>query len=328
MRLLSQGFPLVMFWVGLGLGLSFGYFNIFSSRPSCSSASTFSEPAFPSPPTVTLREYEPPTTALPHHPPLQKHMPLQAQMSASIVSQLQAYLDESRGGAPSLPYLSPPGTPPKVFGLGLSKTGTTSLKEALQVLGVNCHKQTGIMNDVFTSRHQPFSIDVIRRFDQLESVTDLPLPYFFEELAFIYPDAKFVLTVRDPASWWRSFEAHIERNKISSSGSTEGVRQNLRILHYGGVNPSQYVAVKAFLRHNQLVQSLIPPERLLVLDVAKEGETGEAFAKLCRFLGVAESKCPSGAFPHANQMPSRQKNEGLREGRDGRRGRDEDDDDI
>ncbi|KAL6079758.1 Sulfotransferase family protein [Balamuthia mandrillaris] len=247
--------------------------------------------------------------------------PTELRRKVSIVTELQNYLDEFRG-RPSLPFPLPslpsPYYPfsapvtlstravPKVFGLGLSKTGTTSLKEALRLLGIDCYKDTNLMNDILQQSFadepdEPYSVDIVRRYDDKTSVTDLPLPYFFEEVAHLYPDAKFILTVREPASWWLSFKAHMERNDKSR---TSQVRNTLRALHYGGERPSQYVAVKAFLRHNKLVQALIPPERLLVLDIMTESDE-TLFRRLCEFVGVAAKECPSDQeFPHANKIPS------------------------
>ncbi|KAL6074079.1 Sulfotransferase family protein [Balamuthia mandrillaris] len=201
----------------------------------------------------------------------------------TIGKELGYYFDDLRG------YPSKPSSRAvNVFGLGLSKTGTTSLTAALKELGIRCwHTPMETTEDLLfmttADKVSPLSVDIVRRWDSSRAVTDTPVPYYFEELLLMYPNAKFILTVRDAAAWWRSWKAHMERHPqpIQFSNVT-------RVLHYGSRWPNEYSSIKAFLRHNRLVQTIIPPEQLLVMDVAK----GDGYNKLCAFLSIAEHKCP------------------------------------
>ncbi|KAL6054246.1 Sulfotransferase family protein [Balamuthia mandrillaris] len=230
----------------------------------------------------------------------------------SVVKELGEFLDRLRG-RPSLPPLSAASSSPlpKVFGLGCSKTGTTSLNEALLLLGIRSdHYRGDLVADLLlhndTEGPLDVSVDVVHRFKDLEGVTDFPVPYFFEELLHMYPDAKFILTVRDLDTWWPSLKAHYGRRDGSCVREDVYKKKTMvcrtsfarRALTYSTLTANPYVASKAYLRHNKLVQALIPPERLLVMNV----EAGDAYSKLCPFLGITACP-PDAAFPHANKKP-------------------------
>ncbi|KAL6056183.1 Sulfotransferase family protein [Balamuthia mandrillaris] len=227
----------------------------------------------------------------------------------SIATDLRDYFDELRGVA-SVPY---PGSPfkdnnkerknveeqknPKVFGLGMPKTGTSSLAEALQMLGFESrhtfHKPVeSLLRKDKEDSIAPLSVDVVRRYDPFDAVSDNPIPWFFEELLLMYPEAKFILTTRNVTKWWASWKAHMQRHTDPTD-----VALRMRSLNFGWQQPNEYFCVKGFLRHNKLVQAIIPPEQLLVMDVT----AGDGFSKLCPFLGVPEGKClPEEDFPRTN----------------------------
>ena len=73
----------------------------------------------------------------------------------------------------------------KIFGIGLSRTGTTSLTEALKILG-------------YTAKHYPEPTD----FDLYDALTDIPVAAAFEELDQKYSNSKFILTIRDDLKSW------------------------------------------------------------------------------------------------------------------------------
>jgi hypothetical protein len=76
----------------------------------------------------------------------------------------------------------------KIFGIGLTRTGTTSLTEALKILG-------------YSAVHCPMSYEEI---DQHDASTDTPIAARFEFLDLLYPNSKFILTTRDIDSWIES----------------------------------------------------------------------------------------------------------------------------
>jgi len=90
----------------------------------------------------------------------------------------------------------------KVFGIGLSRTGTTSLTEALRILG-------------YKSLHYPISIlrlecNELRvrkeRVEEYDAFTDMPVSATYKELDQLFPGSKFILTVRDTESWYKSMQ--------------------------------------------------------------------------------------------------------------------------
>ena len=90
----------------------------------------------------------------------------------------------------------------KIFGIGLSKTGTTSLHVALEILG-------------YSSVHYPVTWE---EFDRYDAAHDITVASRFEELDKLYPGSRFILTLRDLNQWLRSCENHFDRfnrNKIS-----------------------------------------------------------------------------------------------------------------
>src|SRR5205807_261378 len=88
----------------------------------------------------------------------------------------------------------------KIFGIGLSKTGTTSLANALQILGYNTKDNMGVVKYA-AGDLSSVDLDIVDAFD---AVTDTPVPSFYRELDARYPGSKFILTVRDSDGWLKS----------------------------------------------------------------------------------------------------------------------------
>lgn len=205
----------------------------------------------------------------------------------------------------------------KVLGVGLSRTGTLSLHSALRVLGFNSlHYDTVRLNDIVdgSNPHPDF-----RRYDDVDAVVDLPAAYFYDELSAAYPDCKCILTVRDVGGWWRSVSHHfndaykaappgygLKRRmkrfwRIFSKNPGPSVNRDynllriqLRNLVYGSTSAHEYNYKKKYKEHNERVLRKIPPERLLVMDIA----SGDGWEKLCPFLGA---ETPSSPFPHEHR---------------------------
>src|SRR5947208_12869418 len=104
--------------------------------------------------------------------------------------------------------MSTESTKPKVFVIGLNKTGTTSLGNALRILG---YRKQGwgdfvsrkLFHDWYSGNLQPLI---------QYSTKYLPWPFAYEEMAAIYPDAKFILSVRgNEEIWWPSIARHTEK---------------------------------------------------------------------------------------------------------------------
>lgn len=188
----------------------------------------------------------------------------------------------------------------KVIGAGVGRTATFSMKFALEHLGLGpCYHMAEVMAGA--RRNIALWLDVIDGkpdwdtiFEGYESTTDYPGCTYWRELAGHYPDAKVVLTVRDPDSWFESASQTIfsERMQGSLAGSPAGAMMQGAVLGPFGdrVNDRAFMT-DWFERRNQDVIDALPPERLLVYS-PKEG-----WAPLCSFLGVP---VPDGPFPRVN----------------------------
>lgn len=193
-----------------------------------------------------------------------------------------------------------------VIGSGLGRTGTKSLKYALEELGFGpCHHMHEILEHPEQVAHwQALAAgeapDWEAVFAGYRSQVDWPGAHFWREIADAYPEAKVVHTVRPEARWWASFSASIARlarvytdlplpphaKDMLDAWSAFAGRPT-----FGDRIDDRDTALAAYRRHTEQVKSAIPADRLLVFDVA------EGWEPLCRFLDVP---VPDGPFPHHN----------------------------
>ena len=183
---------------------------------------------------------------------------------------------------------------PKIFCLGLSRTGTTSLGNALESLGIRrltWSRETSmpLLESVARGELAPV-FEVADRYDALE---DLPWPLIYPQLDARYPDALFVLTVRkDEEEWARSIELH-------TLGKSRARFEAFRIVfgrHLYQDDPAAFVA--RYRAHNDEVRRYFAEKypgggKLLEMCL----ERGDGWEKLCAFLGVS---VPATPFPHVN----------------------------
>jgi hypothetical protein len=200
-----------------------------------------------------------------------------------------------------------------VIGAGFGRTGTASLKQALEDLGCGpCDH----MHDNF-DHPERFALwsDAMRRKDAGEpidwrpllsgyrAVVDWPGAYFWRELAGAHPAAKVVLTVRDPERWLQSIRATIFPllHHMAETGGEPLPGDIILDRTFAHRTDDGAHSLAVFAAHNQAVQGTIAADRLLVFDV-KEG-----WGPLCAFLGVP---VPDGeAFPHLNDTAEFQADE-------------------
>ena len=196
--------------------------------------------------------------------------------------------------------------PLKVIGAGYPRTGTMSTKLALERLGFGpCHH----MIEVFAHPESwplwdrvgdclPVEWEDI--FGAYQACTDAPGCYFWRELSERYPEAKVVMTVRDPDSWYRSMQDTILTgvHRDTMMGSAIGpIIGKLAARHMGGEGslasfpPSREQMIAAYNGHYEAVRAAIPAGRLLEMRAA------DGWEPLCRFLGVAT---PDSPFPRVN----------------------------
>jgi hypothetical protein len=146
-----------------------------------------------------------------------------------------------------------------------------------------------------------------------EAAVDWPACTFYGELMQRHPDAKVLLSVRDPERWYESTRSTIyelsmlvDRSPISrtifglmsffvfggfASSRSDVVREIVWQGTFEGRFEDRRYAIEVFERHNEEIKRRVPPERLLVYEVR------EGWGPLCEFLGVPEPEVP---FPRLN----------------------------
>lgn len=199
----------------------------------------------------------------------------------------------------------------EVIGVGLGRTGTLSLKLALEALGLGpCYH---MIETVARPEHDALWLALARgetsdwrpMLDGYAASVDWPGLMIWEALAAAYPHAKIVLTVRDPQAWFASASATIfarmaawQAGTVPADEAADPIRQRHMAMvravvmdrSFGGSLDKAH-AVGVFNAHNAKVRRLVAPERLLVYD-ARDG-----WPPLCAFLGVP---IPATPFPTAN----------------------------
>ncbi|MDC1499579.1 hypothetical protein N8390_10585 [Amylibacter sp.] len=177
----------------------------------------------------------------------------------------------------------------KVFGIGLSKTGTTSLYASLALLG---YKTITYRHMAEIGMHSWFRGDFkIDHLDGIDAATDLPVAPFFRELDQAYPGSKFILTKRPIEGWQKSITRQF--NQTSQQRHLPSFARDTHLATYGiwGVNEDRLTQV--FKDHEIAVRDHFSnrPDDLLVLNFFKN----DGWAELCAFLG---NEVPDIAFPN------------------------------
>jgi hypothetical protein len=189
----------------------------------------------------------------------------------------------------------------KVFGIGLSRTGTSSLAAALKTLGFKSihwphDKITQRELNAYYSGRDAFRFTVANTFD---AVTDTPVASVYRELSHLYPEARFVLTVRDKSSWLDSCSGFFDRAIPSEKSSSPYLEYcaTIRRRLYGRTDFDPYDFEAAYRKHVAGITEWFAqiPERLLIMDIT----AGESWEKLCAFL---HAEIPDKPFPHRNRQ--------------------------
>ncbi len=193
--------------------------------------------------------------------------------------------------------------PAKVFGIGLSRTGTTSLTQALQQLGYQAihfpHDDVtrAEVYRFFASPSQSLSLALLQEADAL---TDTPVCCLYQALDHAYPGSKFILTVREKYAWLASYQSHWHRHPSLFRERPEGFLAHyshfLNHRLYGTQSADPQLLASAYDRYTAQVFEYFRerPEDLLVLDICG----GDGWSKLAPFLGLAIPQLP---FPWENR---------------------------
>ena len=205
----------------------------------------------------------------------------------------------------------------KILGAGFGRTGTASLKIALETLGFGpCYHMIEVFAHpeharIWVAAWRGEPVDWAGVLGGYEAAVDWPACTFYEELVERNPEAKVILSVRDPERWYESVRSTIYELsviiprspvyrigyslvRLFISGASRQVNLADEIIWQGtfdGRFEDKRHAIEVFERHNEQVRRQVPQDRLLVYEV-KAG-----WGPLCEFLGVEE---PDEPFPHAN----------------------------
>ncbi len=195
---------------------------------------------------------------------------------------------------------------PKVFGLGLSRTGTRSLTLALQTLGFDLSHYPTDAQTYYELACGKYDFAVL---DECDGITDITVASYYAQLDKLYPGSKFILTVREKQSWLRSCRNHWWNSAAFARAETPEqeiyfkTRRLLRAAVFGCYEFDVERFSWVYDLHLRNVKQYFTgrPESLLVLDVCG----GEHWQPLCRFL---DRELPAQPFPHkGNQLSERLK---------------------
>lgn len=206
----------------------------------------------------------------------------------------------------------------KIIGVGGPRTGTASLKDALEILGFGkCYHMEWLFNHqedlkYWHELYDTGSTDFDTLFDGFQSSVDFPGYLNYKQLMAKYPDAKFILNDRDPDSWYDSAAETVHsvtpqtipqklkmlRKMIFSSRfrrlaqSFKLVEKYLWVGKYKGQFKNREQTIDIYKKFNEDIKKDIPEEKLLIYNIA------DGWEPLCSFLGVY---VPDVEFPHKNQ---------------------------
>lgn len=214
----------------------------------------------------------------------------------------------------------------QIIGAGFGRTGTLSLKVALETLGfAPCYHMETLFAQPerlrdwtaaadHKAREEPNDWEAV--FAGFRATVDWPGCAYWRELVAAYPEAKVLLSVRDPDRWYDSAANTIYRMTAPETEAVRGaladvlpaetaaqlsatgafVNELIWQSTFGGRFADRAQAIRIFNEHNAAVRAAVPPERLLVYEVT------QGWAPLCRFLDVAvPADLP---FPHVNDRQS------------------------
>ena len=187
--------------------------------------------------------------------------------------------------------------PLQVIGTGFGRTGTDSMREALNILGFGpCHHMSETMRDpeqkrLWRALAQGAAPDWERLLAGYASCVDFPSCWYWRDIVRAWPEAKVILTWRSPESWWESYSKTIA---AFTSGEHDPESLGVALVGnqvFGGRPHDRDHVLGVYAAHVAAVKAGVPPERLLVHVL------GDGWEPLCAHLGVPVPDCP---YPRRN----------------------------
>ncbi|CAA0098198.1 Uncharacterised protein [BD1-7 clade bacterium] len=191
----------------------------------------------------------------------------------------------------------------QVIGAGFGRTGTVSLKLALEHLGEGpCYHMYEAMKRpqhdvIWHNAIRGKNIEWEHIFSGFKAGVDWPVAYFWEDLSRYYPEAKFILSVRDPEQWYQSISRTIfkvlQETPLNSVALVHRTMTRALIkdgVFEGTIEDKSHV-IDIYEKHIEKVRTSLSPERLLIFD------TRDGWEPLCSFLNRPVPPIP---FPCQN----------------------------
>ncbi len=193
----------------------------------------------------------------------------------------------------------------KIIGAGYPRTGTMSTQEALRLLGYRCYHmkevpvKRGHLNTWSRFINGRSEIKWESLFRDFDATVDAPACFYYEDLMNQYPNAKVILTVRDPEKWYSSLKVlsdtvtSFHKPILFATKFKKFIRLSKKLMTQNGLNTNDKPAcINVFNDHNKRVKEIVPDDRLLIFRV------DEGWGPLCEFLGCEPPKGIE--FPHLN----------------------------
>jgi hypothetical protein len=204
----------------------------------------------------------------------------------------------------------------EIIGAGFGRTGTSSLKRALEILGFDpCHHMSEVLRQPrttigWTAALNGATAELPALLAGYRATLDFPGCLLWREMTELYPRAKVLLSVRDPKKWYDSARATIinrDRGRLGDVVTADGDNLADLLRPFSAAmaargwrrDLSEADTIAVFQQHNDTVRATVEPEKLLVYEVTQGWEP------LCAFLGV---DVPGVPFPHANDGESFRQN--------------------
>lgn len=187
----------------------------------------------------------------------------------------------------------------QVIGAGFGRTGTDSLRHALNILGFGpCHHMHEVMpselqQDQWNRKTLGEDISWEAIYAGFGSAVDWPSAHYWEELMEVYPEAKVILTYRDPESWWASYEKTILQilHRIEDSGDLGMAWRIVAEGEFALKHADKDACLSRYAENIMRARTVVPKERYLEMNL------GDGWEGLCRFLGV---EVPDTPYPSGN----------------------------
>ena len=185
--------------------------------------------------------------------------------------------------------------PTRIFGIGMHKTATTSLHEALKILRFDSfHWGKGEAPLIWQEMN---ALGFSKMLEQWYALCDLPIPLLYRELDKAYPGSKFILTIRDDVDWLQSVKRlwDAKHNPTRWVWDVYPFTNHIHTVLYGQKDFDALIFLRRYRQHNAEVLEYFKdrPEDLLVLDM----DNNDTWAKLCPFLNCP---IPAKAYPRKN----------------------------